>query len=79
MFKLSGKPVNYLLRICGRVYTAGLIKKLAPQNNLDKSLVFQNIATFSPQAYPQLRSLTSPLFEQVFYPVYTGPITTTKI
>lgn len=79
MFKLSGKDVNYLLKVCGRSSTTNQDIVTTAQTNLDKSLVFQNCPTFTSQAYPQLKTIHLPLVEQVFYPVYTGPIITTKI
>ena len=79
MFKLGGKAVNYLLKICGRSSTESMGIVTTSQTDLDKSLVFRNYPTFTSQVYPQLKSVILSLFEQVFYPVYTGPIITTKI
>ena len=46
--------------------------------SMDKPRLIRFLSQIATQAYAQLKTWFSPLFEQVFYPVSTAPIITKK-
>ena len=74
MFKTCVKAVDCLRKGWGLVSTVdrGLATKLF--TTMDKSQVVRNSSQIDTHRYAQAKTVNSPLFEQVLYPVSTTPI-----
>lgn len=74
MFKTCVKAVDCLRKSWGLVSTENrsLVAKLF--TTMDNSQVISNYSQIDTHRYAQAKTVISPLFEQVLYPVSTTPI-----
>ena len=78
-----GKSVNrtwYIVRKkCARTCGRYIQQLSIIFNEVHKPLFYPVLCELQPQSYTQQKSIVSPLFVYIFYPVSTVPITTTTI
>ena len=79
MCKISGKPVNMLRKVGGRMSTDRKNNITPHVSQWINDRLFNHIIHRNQPKFPQINCPISPLFEQLFYPVSTTPIIKTII
>ncbi len=74
MFKTCVKAVDYLSKGWGLVSTVNYRLAIKLFTAMDNSQVVRNSSHIDTHRYAQAKTVISPLFEQVLYPVSTTPI-----
>lgn len=75
MFKTCGNIVFSLLKCCEVFSTRQAYNIIGLLNYVNNHQFFNKPSITNQQSYPHQKITNSPLFEQVFYPVSTTPIT----